>query len=257
MEKKQNSNSVETTLNLNIAEFLAEYFTGSTSAKDQFSYGLFWDTVMNDSLESIKIMVDYIQKDEGSFYYEYGLLKAEEEMEAEQPVTEKLISSIIDGRKLYSYNIRYENPDEKPVSFYFYTRTRIAAFIQHENEVMSSLAAEMREITQQKPILCLESHTRLFRSALDSIMEAYSKGEYGNEDLRKEYCPDVIEVYTDWMRYKFRCSNEYEAYMLMVGDVEGNNVCNAINAAWTWFHTGFVNNFISKDPETNLLHLNW
>lgn len=59
------------------------------------------------------------------------------------------------------------------------------------------------------------------------------------------------------MRYKFRCSNEYEAYMLMVGDVEGNNVCNAIDAAWTWFHTGFVNNFISKDPETNLLHLNW
>ena len=88
-------------------------------------------------------------------------------------------------------------------------------------------------------------------------MEAYSKGEYSNEDLRKEYCPDVTEVYTDWMRYKFRCSNEYEAYMLMVGDVEGNNVCNAIDAAWTWFHTGFVNNFISKDPETNLLHLNW
>jgi hypothetical protein len=132
----------------------------------------------------------------------------------------------------------------------------IAAFIQHDNEVMN-LAAEMREITQQKPILCLESHTRLFRSALDSIMEAYSKGEYSYEDLRKEYCPDVTEVYTDWMRYKFRCSNEYEAYMLLVGDVEGNNVCNAIDAAWTWFHTGFVNNFISKDPETNLLHLNW
>ena len=255
MEKKQNSNSIETTLKLNVAEFLAEYFTGSTNVKDQFSYGLFWDTVMDESLESIKIMVDYMPKDEGGFYYEYGLLKAEEEMEAEQPVTEKLISSI-DGRKLYSYNIRYENPDEKPVSFYFYTRTRIIAFIQHENEVMN-LAAEMREITQQKPILCLESHTRLFRGALDSIMEAYSKGEYSDEDLRKEYCPDVTEVYTDWMRYKFRCSNEYEAYMLMVGDVEGNNVCNAIDAAWTWFHTGFVNNFISKDPETNLLHLNW
>ena len=252
---KQNLNSTETTLKLNIAEFLAEYFTGSTSARDQFSYGLFWDTVMDDSPESIKIMVDYMQKDEGSFYYEYGLLKAEEEMEAEQPVTEKLISRI-DGRKLYSYNIRYENTDEKPVSFYFYTRTRIMAFIQHENEVMN-LAAEMREITQQKPILCLESHTRLFRSALDSILQAYSNGEYSYEDLRKEYCPDVTEVYTDWMRYKFRCSNEYEAYMLMVGDVEGNNVCNAIDAAWTWFHTGFVNNFISKDPETNLLHLNW
>lgn len=75
----------------------------------------------------------------------------------------------------------------KQVSFYFYTRTRIIAFIQHENEVMN-LAAEMREITQQKPILCLESHTRLFRSALDPIMEAYSKDEYSDEDLRKEYC---------------------------------------------------------------------
>ena len=251
----QNLNSTETTLKLNIAEFLAEYFTGSTSAKDQFSYGQFWDLVTDDSPESIKIMGDYMPKDDGSFYYEYGLLKAEEEMEAEQLVTEKLISSI-DGCKLYSYNICYENPGEKQVSFYFYTRTRIMAFIQHENEVMN-LAAEMREITQQKPILCLESHTRLFRSALDSIRQAYSNDEYSGEDLRKEYCPDVIEVYTDWMRYKFRCSNEYEAYMLMVGDVEGNNVCNAIDAAWTWFHTGFVNNFISKDPETNLLHLNW
>lgn len=165
---------------------LAEYFTGSTGTKDQFSYGLFWDTVTDDSPGSIKIMVDYMPKDEGSFYYEYGLLKAEEEMEAEHPITEKLISSI-DGRKLYSYNIRYENPGEKQVSFYFYTRTRIMAFIQHENEVMN-LAAEMQEITQQKPILCLESHTRLFRGALDSIMEAYSKGEYSDEDLRKEYC---------------------------------------------------------------------
>lgn len=130
MEKKQNSNSTETTLKLNIAEFLAEYFTGSTSAKDWFSYGLFRNTVMDKSLESIKIMADYMPKDEGSFYYEYGLLKAEEEMEAEHPVTEKLTSSI-DGRKIYSYNIRYENPGEKPVSFYFYTRTRIKAFIQH------------------------------------------------------------------------------------------------------------------------------
>ena len=252
---KQNSNSIETTLKLNIAEFLAEYFTGSTSAKDQFSYGLFWDTVMDKSPESIKIMVDYKQKDEGSFYYEYGLLKAEEEMEAEQPVTEKLISRI-DGRKLYSYNIRYENPDEKPVSFYFYTRTRIMAFIQHENETLE-VAWEMQEITKQKPVLCLESSTFLFRGALDCILEAYSKDEYSDEDLRKEYCPDVTEVYTDWMQYKFRCSNEYEAYMLMVGDVEGNNVCNAIDAAWTWFRTGYMNNFISLNPHTKEINLNW
>lgn len=248
---KQNLNSVETTLKLNIAEFLAEYFTGSTSANDQFSYGLFWDAIMSkDRCEAISISVDYKSKEDGSFYYEYGLLKAEEEMEADCKVAEKNI------RRVWIYKIQYENPGEKPVSFYFYTRTRIMAFIQHENEVMN-LAAEMREITKQKPVLCLESHTVLFRRALDSIMEAYSNDKYSNEDLRKEHCPDVTEVYTDWMRYKFRCSNEYEAYMLMVGDVEGNNVCNAIDAAWNWFHTGFVNNFISKDPETNLLHLNW
>ena len=252
---KQNSNSVETTLKLNMAEFLAEYFTGSTSAKDQFSYGLFWDTVTDDSPESIKIMVDYMQKDEGSFYYEYGLLKAEEEMEAEQPVTEKLISRI-DGRKLYSYNIRYENPDEKPVSFYFYTRTRIMAFIQYENEILE-VAWEMQEITKQKPVLCLESHKHLFCDALDRIMEAYSKGGYSDEDIQREYCPDATDVAVYKMRYKFTGSYKYRTSYCEDDGVTGNNVCNAINAAWNWLHTGFVNNFISRDPETHSLNLNW
>ena len=244
-----NSKSIK--LELNIAEFLAEFFMNRTGEKTELTYGLFWDAATDTNChESIRLMTDYKPKEDGSFYYEYGLLKAEEEMEADHEIKEINICGV------WVYGISYENAEEPPVSFYFYTKTRIAAFIQHENEVMN-LAAEMREITQQKPILCLESHTRLFRSALDSILQAYSNGEYSNEDLRREHCPDVTEVYTDWMRYKFRCSNEYEAYMLMVGDVEGNNVCNAIDAAWTWFHTGFVNNFISKDPETNLLHLNW
>ena len=244
--------SDESVLELNIADFLAEYFLDVTGTEYEFSYGMFWDAVVADRYngEKINIFTGNKQKHDGSFYYEYGLLQAENEMESMRSVTELRLDGI------YCYSILYENPDEQPVSYHFYTKTRIAAFIQHENEVMN-LAAEMREITQQKPILCLESHTRLFRGALDSILEAYSKGEYSNEDLRKEHCPDVTEVYTDWMRYKFRCSNEYEAYMLLVGDVEGNNVCNAIDAAWTWFHTGFMNNFISKDPETNLLHLNW
>lgn len=246
--KQQNLNSVETTLKLNIAEFLAEYFAGRTSVKNQFSYGLFWDTVTDDSLESIKIMVDYMPKDDGSFYYEYGLLKAEEEMEAEHSVTEKLINYI--DSSIYCYNIRYENPDEKLVSFYFYTKTRIMAFIQHEKTL--EVAWDMHEITQKKPILCLESHTRLFRSALDSILEAYSADYYSEEELQSEYCSNNTEVAIDWMHYKFRCSNEYEAHY----DAVGNNVGNAIDAAWTWFRTGYVNNFISKDPETNLLHLN-
>lgn len=247
---KQNSNSMETTLKLNIAEFLAEYFTGSTSAKDQFSYGLFWDTVMDDSPESIKINVDYTPKDEGSFYYEYGLLKTEEEMEAEHLVTEKLIGiGCIGSRKMWRYKIYYNNPDEKRVSFCFYTRTRIMAFIQHENETMN-LAAEMQNITQQKPVLCLESNTVLFRRALVCIMESYSKDYYSDEDLQRKYCPDNIEV-ADWMQYEFK------SYKYAIECAIGDNVGYAIDAAWTWFHTGFVNNFISEDPETKSLNLNW
>lgn len=252
MEKKQNSNSIATTLKLNIAEFLAEYFTGSTSSpKDWFSYGQFWDSVMDDSPESIKIMIGYTPKDEGSFYYEYGLLKAEEEMEAEQPVTEKLISSI-DGCKLYSYNIRYENPDKKPVSFYFYTRTRIMAFIQYENETLE-VTWEMQEITKQKPVLCLESSTFLFCGALDCILEAYSKDEYSEEELQREYCPDNNKVAAVMKRFGFGNFYECEAHI----DVIGSNVGYAIDAAWTWFRTGYVNNFISLNPYTKEINLNW
>lgn len=148
-------------------------------------------------------------------------------------------------------NIKRERPD-LVASFSEIAKNKIAEYPRFSGNIGFLTARCIASMENQ-----LKTRTRLFRSALDPIMEAYSKGEYSDEDLRREYCPDVIEVYTDWMRYKFRCSNEYEAYMLMVGDVEGNNVCNAIDAAWTWFHTGFVNNFISKDPETNLLHLNW
>lgn len=244
---------MKTRLELNIADFLAEYFLDITGAEDGFSYGLFWDAVVADRYngEKIDIFTGNKQKHDGSFYYEYGLLQAENEMESMRSVTE-----LKKRNGFYVYNICYENPDEQPVSYYFHTKTRIAAFIQHDNEVMN-LAAKMQEITQQKPILCLESHTRLFRGALDSIMEAYSKDKYSNEDLRREYCPDNSEVAVDWMRYKFAGSYEYISEYCHDGYAIGNNVGNAIDAAWTWFHTGFVNNFISKDPETCLLHLNW
>lgn len=135
-------------------------------------------------------------------------------------------------------------------------KTRIAAFIQHENEVMN-LVAEMQEITKQKPVLCLESHTVLFRRALDCILESYSKGGYSDEDIQREYCPDATDVAVYKMRYKFTGSYKYRTSYCEDDGVTGNNVCNAIDAAWNWFHTCFVNNFISKDPETNLLHLNW
>ena len=239
----------KTVLNVNIAEFLAEFFMNRIGEKVQFSYGLFWDAFHEDygTPESINGL-----DEDSNLYYEYGLLKAEEEMKADHEITERWL----DNCSMWSYEFKYYNADGVRLSIWFYTKTRIMAFIQHENEVMN-LAAEMREITQQKPILCLESHTRLFRSALDSIMEAYSKDYYSNEDLQREYCPDNSEIAIDWMRYKFGCSDSYAAYMEMVGNTVGGNVGHAIDAAWTWFHTGFVNNFISKDPETNLLHLNW
>ena len=239
----------KTVLNVNIAEFLAEFFMNRIGEKVQFSYGLFWDAFHEDygTPESINGL-----DEDSNLYYEYGLLKAEEEMKADHEITERWL----DNCSMWSYEFKYYNADGVLLSIWFYTKTRIAAFIQHENEVMN-LAAEMREITQQKPILCLESHTRLFRGALDSILEAYLKDKYSYEDLRKEHCPSNSEVAVDWMRYNFRGSNEYITEYCYDGHAIGNNVGNAIDAAWTWLHTGFVNNFISKDPETNLLHLNW
>lgn len=243
--EKQNLNGKSTKLMLNLKEFLAEFFMNRTGEKVQFSYGLFWDAVTDkDCHESIRLMTDYEEKEDGSFYYEYGLLKAEEEMEADCVIKEKNIHGT------WTYSIYRENAEEPSVSYYFYTRTRIAAFIQHENEVMN-LAAKMLEITQQKPILCLESHTCLFRGALDYILEAYSKDYYDETELQAEY-QNNSEI-ADWMRYEFRCSRDYEAY----GNAVGNIVGNAIDAAWTWFRTGYVNNFISLNPHTKEINLNW
>lgn len=241
-----NSKSIK--LELNIAEFLAEYFMDRTGEKTELSYGLFWEAVTDTNIrESVRISTNYEPKEDGSFYYEYGLLKAEEEAGGEHLVTETRIDGV--QGTCWTYNIYYENAEEPPVSFYFYTKTRNMAFIQRENETLE-IASEMLDITQQKPVLCLESHTHLFRGALDCILDAYSHDYYDNEDLQRECCPDNSEV-ADWMRYEFRCLSG--AGFISVGD----NVGNAIDAAWTWFRTGYVNNFISKDPETNLINLNW
>ena len=238
-----NSKSIK--LELNIAEFLAEFFMNRTGEKTELTYGLFWDAVTDTNChESIRLMTDYKPKEDGSFYYEYGLLKAEEEMKADCVVREKNINGT------WTYNIVRENAEEPQVSYHFYSKTRIMAFIQHENEVMN-LAAEMQEITQQKPILCLESHKSLFCKALNNILEAYSDDYYDETELQAEY-QNNAEI-ADWMRYEFRCSRDYEAY----GNAVGNNIGNAIDAAWTWFRTGYMNNFISKDPKTELLNLNW
>lgn len=228
----------KTVLNINIAEFLAEFFMNRIGEKVQFSYGLFWDAFHEDygTPESING-----PDEDSNLYYEYGLLKAEEEMKGDHEITERWL----DNCSMWSYEFKYYNADGVQLSIWFYTKTRIMAFIQHENEVLETVS-EMQEIIQQKPVLCLESHTRLFRKALDSIMEAYSKDYYSDEDLQRKYCPDNIEV-ADWMQYEFK------SYKYAIGD----NVGYAIDAAWTWFHTGYVNNFISKDTKTNLLHLNW
>lgn len=249
--KQQNSYGESVVLKLNLKEFLTEFFMNRTGEKTELSYGLFWEAVTDaDCHESIRLMTDYKPKEDGSFYYEYGMLKAEEESEAYCKVAEKNIHGT------WTYNIVRDNAEEPPVSYHFYTKTRIMAFIQHENEVLE-IASEMQDIVQQKPILCLESYTTLFRGALDSIMEAYSKDYYSDEDVQREYCPDNSEIAIDWMRYKFACSDKYEADYCCGYSALETNVGYAIDAAWTWFHTGFANNFISKNPETCLLNLNW
>ena len=242
--KQQNLNSKSTKLELNLKEFLAEFFMNRIGLKTELTYGLFWDAVKDtDCHESIRLMTDYEPKEDGSFYYEYGLLKAEEEMEADCVVREKNINST------WTYNIVYENAEEPPVSYYFYSKTRIMAFIQHENETLE-VAWEMQEITKQKPVLCLESNTVLFRRALGCIIESYSKDYYSDEDLQRKYCPDNIEV-ADWMQYEFK------SYKYAIECAIGDNVGYAIDAAWTWFHTGYVNNFISLNPATHRIHLSW
>lgn len=56
---------------------------------------------------------------------------------------------------------------------------------------------------------------------------------------------------------KFTGSYKYRTSYCEDDGATGNNVCNAIDAAWAWLHTGFVNNFISRDTETHSLNLNW
>ena len=124
-------NSKSTKLVLNLKEFLTEFFMNRTGLKTELTYGLFWDAVTDtDCHESIRLMTDYKPKEDGSFYYEYGLLKAEEEMEADCIVREKNINGT------WTYNIVRENAEEPPVSYHFYSKTRIMAFIQHENETL-------------------------------------------------------------------------------------------------------------------------
>lgn len=88
-----NSKSIK--LELNIAEFLAEYFMDRTGEKTELSYGLFWEAVMDTNIrESVRISTNYEPKEDGSFYYEYGLLKAEEEAGGEHLVTETRIDGV-------------------------------------------------------------------------------------------------------------------------------------------------------------------
>lgn len=236
----------KTVLNINIAEFLAEFFMNRIGEKVQFSYGLFWDAFHEDygTPESING-----PDEDSNLYYEYGLLKAEEEMKGDHEIAERWL----DNCSMWSYEFKYYNADGVQLSIWFYTKTRIMAFIQYENEALE-VAWEMQEITQQKPVLCLESHARLFRDALGEMARAYSKGYYSDEDLQRECCPDNTEV-ADWMQYKFRGSNEYiteycDCYAI------GNIVGNAIDAAWTWFRIGYENNFIDfKSYTEEILNL--
>ena len=221
--KAINLNGGKIELKLNIAGFLTEYFGG----KSGFSYRSFWQAVNDDT---ISIYTDRKTKNDSSFYYEYSLLKAEEEMEAEYIITETYHGGA------WRYSMHYINAEEPRVSYFFYTKNRIMAFIQHENETLKEVVWEMQEITHQKPILCLESYNDLFCNALSVIAEA-TYDYYNEEDLQMECCHDKMEV-ADWMQYKFRGSQEYMLNYCKDDYASGNIVGNAIDAAWTLFYMG-------------------
>lgn len=94
----------KTVLNVNIAEFLAEFFMNRTGEKVQFSYGLFWDAFHEDygTPESING-----PDEDSNLYYEYGLLKAEEEMKGDHEITERWL----DNCSMWSYEFKYYNAD--------------------------------------------------------------------------------------------------------------------------------------------------
>lgn len=75
---------------------------------------------------------------------DYGLLKAEEEMKADHKITERWL----DNCGMWLYEFKYYNANGVLLSLWFNSKTRIMAFIQHENEVMN-LTAEMQDITQK------------------------------------------------------------------------------------------------------------
>lgn len=75
------------------------------------------------------------------------------------------------------------------------------------------------------------------------------------QQINKSQLVKLLDAMKHWNFYKPGCSDSYAAYMEMVGNTVGGNIGHAIDAAW--FRTGYVNNFISLNPHTKEINLNW
>ena len=229
-------------LQLNIAEFLAEFFGDVNGKKIQFSYRTFIDMVNGTFYGNESIWINIFDrgnlKEDSSFYYEYGLLKAEEEEMQEHSFTTFKVTEKQSSAKggFWLYEINYKPVEWGLTTFLFCTRTRIKAFIQYEDVL--DVAAQMQEITSQKPVLCLESSDRLFRSALRGIIELYGKGFLSDPDIQDEHFP-IGDYFKMW---------EY---------MNGTNLGYATDRAWNWFRTGYMADVIGRRTNFNEVLLNW
>lgn len=220
------------TLELNIADFLTEFFTGNLTEKDSFSYGLLWEAIQRKFCtdKSVRILIDSQLEEDSDFYYEYGLLKAEEEMQADHFITEKQL----DGLWLYKFTYY----SAKRVTFKFYTETRLTVFIEHENEIFADITetAEQLKHLNDRTVLCLESEQELFKRACREITDAIQANYYDNiEDFE---CPNCTEVIEDWMEY----GTEYS----WMGDGCSPIVLQAVDHAFQWFLDGINAGLIYK-----------
>ena len=79
-------------------------------------------------------------------------------------------------------------------------------------------------------------------------------------DFLAEYFTDVTGVKIQQLSYGLLWDvihDKYEADYCAGCSALETNVGYAIDAAWTWFRTGYVNNFISLNPHTKEINLNW
>lgn len=244
----QTNNSI--TLSVNMFQFINEFFADTNQTRrPAFDYSSFRNLVHSGHAESIEIkddqvntLLDYDWRLD--FYAEYGLLRYAYETEVELQITETEVRNIRTprGKRPYWKYVLQSEKDGLPVTIQFYTRWRIMAFIEAENEKLAEiqqLADDMQHLCDKKPVLCLESISDHFKRACREIHKSYESGYYDSVD-DVEY-PNCYEVVIDQMQYSDNVMAGCECMPM---------VCQAVDSAFSWVKLGLksgVLNWLDND----------